>query len=142
MKALKLILFAMAFSAMVRDAEAQTGSDEYYVNIGVFGVHNNAIRYTARANKIGFNSQYAIRPSRKLYYVYLFQTPDKRKAYAFLIKLRAETEYKDAWLFLGHLGEEIPRAIRGLGARHDVGGLQRHRAARGGDRRPDGSGVH
>lgn len=76
------------------------------MTIGVFAVHDNAIRYTARANKMGFSCQYAINPPRKLYYVYLLQTADRRKAYAFYIKVRAESEFKDAWLFLGHLGEE------------------------------------
>ena len=96
----------MAFSALSRNAVGQATNDEYYVTIGVFAIQDNAVRYTAKANKMGFSAQYAINAPRKLHYVYLLQTAEKRKAYAFLIKLRAESEFKDAWLFLGHLGTD------------------------------------
>ena len=106
MKVLKLALCVMAFSALSRNAVGQATNDEYYVTIGVFAIQDNAVRYTAKANKMGFSAQYAINAPRKLHYVYLLQTEEKRKAYAFLIKLRAESEFKDAWLFLGHLGTD------------------------------------
>jgi len=78
----------------------------YYAVIGVFRILNNAIRYTDKANKNNFNAQYEINPDRKLYYVYLLSTTDRKKAYAFMIKMRAETEYKDCWLLIGKLGEK------------------------------------
>ncbi len=106
MKVLTISLWIVGLSSYFNWVEAQPPTQEYYVTIGVFAKLDNAIHYTALANKIGFNSQYAINPGRKLYYVYLFQSEDRKKAYAFLIKLRAETNYKDAWLFVGHLGEE------------------------------------
>jgi len=77
----------------------------YYAVIGVFRVHSNAIRYMEKANKNNFNAQYEFNPSRKLYYVYLLSTTDRKKAYAFMIKMRVETEYKECWLFIGKLGE-------------------------------------
>lgn len=104
MKELKRLLFAVAFVAMVTPLSAQTTETEYYVTIGVFAIQDNAVRYTTKANKAGFNAQYAINPSRNLYYVYLLQTNDRRKAFSFMIKVRAESEYKDAWMFMGHLG--------------------------------------
>ena len=90
-------------------ASGQSTSNEYYVTIGVYGhgKQDYAVRYTDRANKAGFNAQYAINPKRKLYYVYLLQSDNKKKALAFMIRLRAETEYKDSWVFVGHLGEEV-----------------------------------
>ncbi len=84
----------------------QTASQDYFVTIGVFAKQDNAVRYTAKASKAGFHAQYAINPEKKLYYVYLLQTNEKRKAFAFLIKLRAESDYKDAWVFNGRLGEQ------------------------------------
>ena len=111
MKVLKLALYVLTFSALVPDAVGQTAGDEYYVTIGVFAVQDNAVRFTKRANKMGFSAQYAINAPRNLYYVYLLQTPERRKSYAFLIKLRAESEFKDAWLFLGNLGVESVVAI-------------------------------
>ncbi len=105
MKGLAIFCF-LVMTMFSHEVAAQAATPEYYVTIGVFAVHSNAIRYTARANKMGFQAQYAINAPRKLYYVYLFQSTDRRKAYAFLIKLRAESEFKDSWIFTGHLGEE------------------------------------
>jgi outer membrane protein OmpA-like peptidoglycan-associated protein len=72
--------------------------------IGAFRVVDNAARFTASANRNGFTAQYAIHAQRKLYYVYLLNTPDKKKAYNFLIKIKVETNYKDAWVYSGKLG--------------------------------------
>jgi outer membrane protein OmpA-like peptidoglycan-associated protein len=88
-------------------AQAQV-NDEYYVTIGAFSRKENAVRFTARASRMGFPAQYAINTNRKLYYVYLLQSPEKRKAYAFCIKMKADTEFKDAWVFYGRLGEQTP----------------------------------
>ena len=112
MRVFACLLWMVGFSALCNSASGQASSDEYYVTIGVFGVQNNALKLTAKANQAGFNSQYAINPGRKLYYVYVFQSDDKRKAYAFLIKLRAETSYKDAWVFTGHLGEDEGQVVK------------------------------
>ena len=105
MKGLKLSLWIVGFLTLCQSAVAQTATKHYHVTIGVFAVQNNAINYTAKANKQGFNSQYAINPIRKLYYVYLLQTEDRKKAYAFVTKLKVETDYKDAWVYEGALGE-------------------------------------
>lgn len=94
-----LLAWVLPFSASAQD-------QEYYVTIGVFAIQDNAVRFTAKANKAGFSAQYAINPARKLYYVYLLESSDRRKAVSFMLKIRAESEYKDAWLFIGHLGAE------------------------------------
>ena len=112
MKVLAFSVWMVGLSALCNTVVAQA-PDEYYVTIGVFAVQDNAVHFSTRANKKGFNAQYAINPERKLYYVYLLQSNEKRKAYAFIIKLRAESEYKDAWIFTGRLGEEpyIPPVV-------------------------------
>lgn len=107
MKVLKFLFVVVACASFSNDAAGQATGDEHYVTIGVFAIQENAIRFTARANKMGFNAQYAINPAKNnWYYVYLLQTPERRKAMSFMIKLRAESEFKDAWLFIGHLGME------------------------------------
>ncbi len=98
---LSLLIFIL-LPLLTRSQPADPRS--YYAVIGVFRVLDNAIRYTDKANKNNFNAQYEINPDRKLYYVYLLSTTDRKKAYAFLIKMRVETEYKDCWLFIGKLG--------------------------------------
>jgi len=103
-----LFVFGSAIISSAQPGEAPT----YYVTIGVFAKLDNAQRYTDKANKNNFNAQYAINNQRKLYYVYLLETGDRKKAFAFMIKMRAETEYKDAWLFIGKLGEEQVEVIQ------------------------------
>lgn len=99
------IFILIAFSSSVL---AQTQSNvEHYVVIGAFRNHDNAIRWTDAANKKNFIAQYAINPTNKLYYVYILETTDKRKAFSLMLKIRVETTYKDAWVFSGTLGEEV-----------------------------------
>ncbi len=103
-----LIAFGSSSFSIAQSGEAPT----YYVTIGVFAKLDNAVHYTDRANKNNFNAHYAINKPRKLYYVYLLETGDRKKAFAFMIKMRAETEYKDAWLFIGKLGEEQAEVVK------------------------------
>ncbi len=103
-KSLRALLIVFLVAGGLQSSMAQT-EPNYYVVIGVFAKLDNAVRYTNQANQKGFNAQYAINPRQKWNYVYLFQSNDKRKAYAFLIRLRAESEYKDSWVFTGQLGE-------------------------------------
>jgi outer membrane protein OmpA-like peptidoglycan-associated protein len=106
MRLLAIFLWVFGLSITCTPALAQAPASEYYVTIGVFGVHKNALRLTEKANKMGFSAHYAINPARKLYYVYLLQATSKRQAFTFVIKLRAESEFKDAWVFVGHLGQD------------------------------------
>ena len=108
MRVLTIFVWLVGISGFGNAVLAQTIAQEYYVTIGVFGVQDNAIRYTDRANKMGFSSQYAINTRQKLYYVYLLQTSDRKKANAFIIKLKAESQFKDAWPFIGQLGHDQP----------------------------------
>lgn len=94
--------------------QAQSQPEHHYVTIGVFRMHDHAIAYTDKANKQNFNAQYAIHAEKQLYYVYLLDTEDKKKAYNFLIKIRVETEYKTAWVYNGILGDqqETPAVVK------------------------------
>ncbi|MFZ1807571.1 MAG: OmpA family protein [Cyclobacteriaceae bacterium] len=104
----KLLILSSLFCvfAFTNVAKAQSSPDEHYVVIGAFANHNNAIRWTDNANSKNFSAQYAMNQSRKLYYVYILRTEDKRKAFSFMMKIRVETSYKDAWVFSGKLGAE------------------------------------
>jgi outer membrane protein OmpA-like peptidoglycan-associated protein len=96
-----LLFLSSAFS------HSASGQSNYYVTIGVYGAgkQDYAVNYTHHANKLGFSAQYAINPAHKRYYVFLLQTDDFKKAISFMIRLRAESEFKDAWVFVGNLGE-------------------------------------
>ena len=106
MRALPILTVLISALFLVNKAAGQTAAGEYYATIGVFAVQDNAVRLTAKANKMGFSAQYAINLEKNWYYVYLLQSDDKRKVTAFVIKLRAESQFKDAWAFTGHLGNE------------------------------------
>src|SRR5258707_1261258 len=107
LKLMKLvrIVFVLCFALIAPCILAQD-SQSNYVTIGVFRVLDNAIRYTNAANKSGFTAQYALNPQRKLYYVYLMNNGDLKTTWNFLMKIRTETVYKDAWIFMGSLETE------------------------------------
>lgn len=87
--------------------------DHYYVVIGVFRTHEQAIRLTEQATALNLLADYALNSRRSLYFVFALETQDKARAYTFLKKVRKSTPYHDAWVYSGVLGElEIhgPRA--------------------------------
>jgi outer membrane protein OmpA-like peptidoglycan-associated protein len=104
----KIIFPAFLVLFLWSNSFGQTSPPTYYVTIGVFAVKNNAIRYTDQATRNNFDAHYALNPLKNFYYVYIFSTTDRKKAFAFTIKTRVETEYKQAWVFIGNLGDEPP----------------------------------
>ncbi len=105
MKFFRVYLAALSFALISFSSQAQTSTSNYVV-IGAFRMLDNAVRFTAAANKNGFTAQYAIQPARNLYYVYILNTDDNKKAFNFLIKIKVETNYKEARVFIGKLGAE------------------------------------
>src|SRR5260221_11003462 len=101
-----LQLLPVVLLALISFPSHAQNSNSNFVVIGAFRVLDNAVRFTAAANKSGFTAQYAIHPARQWYYVYVLDTDDKKKAYNLLIKIKVETDYKDAWVFTGILGTE------------------------------------
>src|SRR3954469_20115930 len=98
MKFFKVYLAALSFALISFSSLAQSANSNYVV-IGAFRMLDNAVRYTAAANKNGFTAQYAINPARDLYYVYILNTGNRKQAFNQLIKLKVETNYKDAWVY-------------------------------------------
>lgn len=105
-----LLFLAFVFGLLHHSSIAQE-NPSYYVTIGVFAKADNANRLIEKAVKEGLDAQSAIKVGSNLSYVYVFVTTEKRKAYALAVKLRAETEYKDAWIFEGSLGEVQVAAV-------------------------------
>jgi outer membrane protein OmpA-like peptidoglycan-associated protein len=105
MKFFKVYLAALSFALISFPSQAQT-TDANYVVIGAFRILDNAVRFTADANKKGFTAHYAIQPTRNLYYVYILNTDNRKQAFNLVIKTKVETNYKDAWVFMGKLGAE------------------------------------
>ncbi len=104
MKSGRSLIVALLIAVFATSAFAQAPGPERYVIIGVFRVLDNAVRYTDRANKLNFSAGYIQNPRNKLYYVYIFQSLESRKAFAFMMKVRLDTEFKEAWVYKGSLG--------------------------------------
>lgn len=79
-----------------------------YVVIGAFAVHRNAIKFTSRAAALKYDARYEFNPNRNLYYVYVLDTKDREVALSEARRLRIESEFNDAWVYGGVLGEEGP----------------------------------
>ncbi|MEJ0034402.1 MAG: OmpA family protein [Bacteroidota bacterium] len=107
-KPLLIVLLMVILSASTLFAQNQDApGPERYVIVGVFRVMDNAVRFTDKANKMNFHAGYVQNPRNKLYYVYIFQSIESKKAFAFMMKVRLETEFKEAWVFRGSLGQPI-----------------------------------
>jgi SPOR domain len=99
-----IFFFTACFLSGSHDLWAQNSQKNYYVVIAVFYKLDDAVKLTDEANLRGFSAQYAVHLTKKEYYVYLLQTPEKKKAKSFLNQIRKETEYNKAWLYRGKLG--------------------------------------
>jgi outer membrane protein OmpA-like peptidoglycan-associated protein len=93
------LLILISFASFGQD------SPNYYVTVGAFSKLENATRFVETVSKQGLDAKYALHPKNKLNYVYVLSTTEKRKAYALAIKLRVETEHKEAWVYEGNFGE-------------------------------------
>lgn len=76
-----------------------------YVVIGAFAYQNNAVRFADYARERSFDAHYAMNPNRNLYYVYVFQSNDVHAAIREVHKVRAMSDFTDAWVYTGVLGE-------------------------------------
>ncbi len=101
---MKRFLIACLFTLAAAYADAQT-TGNYYVVIGAFRIHDNAIRLTEQAAKLNLMADYALNSRETFHFVYVLQTNDRARAYSFLIKIKATTPFKDAWVYQGVLGQ-------------------------------------
>lgn len=97
-----IFLATASLSATANDFTA----DPNYVVIGAFAVHNNAVKFTNRAQKEDhLSAKYEINKGNSLYYVYVMATEDHAAAIAEAKRLRGNPRYSDAWVYQGQLGE-------------------------------------
>jgi outer membrane protein OmpA-like peptidoglycan-associated protein len=109
-KKLSLILFILtiAFNLKVSATNGQLDAkNSNYVVIGAFSIPKNAIEFTENAKKQNFKAEFSINPNRKLFYVYVLHTGDKKMAFDEANKLRAASPFNDTWVYTGLLGEDL-----------------------------------
>src|ERR1051325_992174 len=71
-----------------------------YVVIGAFADEHNADKLKQRIK----NAQVDVNSIKHLFYVFTLKTEDHQKALDEAIRLQSESEFKDAWVFTGILG--------------------------------------
>ncbi len=96
-----LLLASICFTAQSQDAR------RFYVTIGVFVKESNAKNLKEKATQQGYDVRYGQKPNGNLHYVYVLSTTDKQSAEKLVAKLRSETEYKLAWIFIGYLVGDV-----------------------------------
>lgn len=82
-----------------------------YVVIGAFGVPRNAIEFTENAKKQGYAAQFELNPKRKLFYVYVLHTEDRKAAIKETVRFQKESPYHDTWMYAGLLGDN-PQVVK------------------------------
>lgn len=99
-------LFTPHDAAALHQTSFQPGVN--YVVIGAFAVQGNAVRFTSHAAALKYDARYEFNPNRNLYYVYVLDTKDREVALSEARRLRVESEFIDAWVYGGNLGDEGP----------------------------------
>jgi len=99
----RCILFAVIVGLLSHSSFAQDVN--HYVVVGAFGVRANAARLASLAGKSNLKARVDLNAEKKLYYVYLIESGNKSEAYAYVMKVRVETPFKDAWVYHGTLGD-------------------------------------
>jgi outer membrane protein OmpA-like peptidoglycan-associated protein len=100
---MKKMLFSLGicFGILTFCAEAKSN----YVVIGAFSSQGNAEKFTAAAITNNYAAKFAVNPVRNLFYVYILQTNNWQQASGEALRLRAQSGYTDAWVFIGVLGD-------------------------------------
>lgn len=109
-KKLTLILFVLtiAFNLKVSATNGQLDAkNSNYVVIGAFSSPKNAIEFTENAKKQNYKAEFAVNPNRKLFYVYVLHTGDRKMAFDEANKLRTGSPFDDTWVYTGLLGEDL-----------------------------------
>ena len=103
---LRITLVALAFILALRsDGFDKMADSTNYVVIGAFAIQKNAVRFVSQAKKLHFEARYEMNHARELYYVYVLITPFRLTAINEARKIRQATQYGDAWVFSGPLGD-------------------------------------
>ena len=104
-----LLFFFILFQPTVaaRLEQARPDAIPNYVVIGAFSKQTNAIRFTDHAQKdLKLDAKFEMNIRRKLYYVYVLSTEDLTVAIEEARRLRAESEFRDTWVYRGSMTDD------------------------------------
>lgn len=106
-----LAVFIFCSPWLVTAQEKPHTDQSLYVVIGAFGIPRNAIEFTENAKKQGYPAQFELNPKRKLFYVYVLHTEDRKAAVTETIKLQKQSPFHDTWMYQGLLGDN-PQVVK------------------------------
>jgi hypothetical protein len=111
MRTFYLAVFIFCCSTFAGAQDKPHTDQSLYVVIGAFGVPRNAIEFTENAKKQGYPAQFELNPKRKLFYVYVLHTEDRKAAVTETIKLQKQSPFHDTWMYQGLLGDN-PQVVK------------------------------
>lgn len=89
-------------------ATAYVQAQDYYVVIGAYRVQKYADIFTGYARNAKYDARQGVHEKRRLTYIYVLKTTDRAEASRMTVRLRNDTEFKDAWLYEGPLTTAEP----------------------------------
>lgn len=106
-----LVVFTLCCPGLGTAQENPHTDQSLYVVIGAFGVPRNAIEFTENARKQGYPAQFELNPKRKLFYVYVLHSEDRKAAITETVKLQKQSPFHDTWMYQGLLGDN-PQVVK------------------------------
>lgn len=79
-------------------------AQQYYAVVGAFRKESNAIKFSGFVKSRFFQATYELNPERKLYYVYVIKSGNKKEVIQQVRNLQQDKLFSDAWFFKGQLG--------------------------------------
>ncbi len=110
-----IICVSSAFSQATASNTANPvlNPNSFYVVIGAFSIHKNAIKFTSSSAQQQLSAKFELNAQRNLYYVYVLSTENRDKAIEEAIRLRKESPYNDTWVYNGLLGQS-GESVKGI----------------------------
>ena len=99
---LSLLISSLAAHASLK--QDHFNDRNHYVVIGAFVQKENALKFTAGAEKYSLNATCDLNPNRNLYYVFVLITADLNKAVDEALRIRKASPYADTWVYHGTMG--------------------------------------
>jgi outer membrane protein OmpA-like peptidoglycan-associated protein len=102
---LLFITFLFLFFFPLGPASGQ--QKQYHLVVGGFSNENNAKKFTKYVRTTFYDAAYSLNAQRKLFYVYVYKTSNRKDAFSRAALLQQESEFRDAWVYYGIL-EDTP----------------------------------
>jgi outer membrane protein OmpA-like peptidoglycan-associated protein len=87
---------------------ANIHAQQFYVIVGAFAQESNAEKFTGYVRSLRYAAEYELNKEKNFFYVYVLRSESRADAVQQARQLQQDSEFKDAWLFSGHLGNSPP----------------------------------